>query len=163
MVVDYRKVNTNVVFDSYPMPTIDQALEQFGGAVRFSVSELNSAYYQISLSERSRRFTAFCTSFGLFEFNKLPMGISIGCLGLSRLIVELFADLKGKYVLNFLDDLVVYSRSPEKHEMHVSEVLGRLEKAGFTLNPEKMVLNATEINYLGHLISSRGIKCCLRG
>jgi hypothetical protein len=56
MVVDYRKVNTKVVFDSYPMPTIEQALEQFGGAVVFSVLDLNSAYYQIPLSKGSRAF-----------------------------------------------------------------------------------------------------------
>jgi len=112
MVVDYRKVNAKVVFDSYPMPSIDQAFEQFGGAVRFSVLDLNSAY-QIHLSEES--ITAFCTPFGLFEFNKLPMGISVGCQGLSRVVDELFADLKGIYVFNFLDDLVVYSKSPEGH------------------------------------------------
>jgi hypothetical protein len=87
------------------------------------------------------------------------MGIvNIGCQGLSRVIEELFADLKGKFVFNFLDDLVVYSRSPEEHEEHVHEVLGRLEKAGFTLNPEKKVLGVTQIKYLGHLVSARGIK-----
>jgi hypothetical protein len=102
MVVDYRKVNAKVIFDSYPMPTIDQAFEQFGGAVRFSVFHLNSANYQIPLSEKSRRITAFCTPFGLFEFNKLPMGINVGCQGLSRVVDELFADLKGNDVFNFL-------------------------------------------------------------
>ena len=72
LVVDYRKVNAKVLFDSYPMPTIDQALDQFSGASVFSVLDLNSAYYQIPLSERSRRVTAFCSPFGLFEFNKQP-------------------------------------------------------------------------------------------
>jgi len=95
MIVDYRKVNSKVVFNSYPTPTINQAFEQFWGAVVFSVFDLNSAYYQIPLSFKSRRVTAFCTPFGLFEFNKLPMGISVGCQGLSRVIDELFADLKG--------------------------------------------------------------------
>ena len=158
MVVDYRKVNSKIVFDSYPMPTIEQAFEQFGGAVVFSVLDLNSAYYQILLSHKSRRVTAFCTPFGLFEFNKLPMGISIGCQGLSRVIDELFADLKGQYVFNFLDDLVVYSPSVEEHVGHVKEVLSRLQRAGFTLNPEKVTLGATEIKYLGHLLSPSGIK-----
>ena len=158
MVVDYRKVNSKVVFDSYPTPTIDQAFEQFGGAVVFSVFDLNSAYYQIPLSFKSRRVTAFCTPFGLFEFNKLPMGISVGCQGLSRVIDELFADLKGQYVFNFLDDLVVYSPSSEEHLAHVREVLGRPQEAGFTLNPDKVTLGATEIKYLGHLLSSRGIR-----
>ena len=72
LVVNYGKVNAKVVFDSYPMPTIDQALDQFSGASVFSVLDLNSAYYKIPLCERSRRVTAFCSPFGLFEFNKQP-------------------------------------------------------------------------------------------
>ena len=62
---------------------------------------------------------------GLFEFNKLPMGISVGCQGLSRVIDELFCDLKGQYVFNFVDDLVVYSASMEEHYGDVREVLHR--------------------------------------
>jgi hypothetical protein len=137
LVVDYRKVNSKVVFDSYPMPTIDQALEHFGGAVIFSVSEFNSAFYQIPLSVKSRRITAFCTPFGLFEFIKLSMGISVGCQGLSRVVDELFADLKGIFVFNFFDDLVFYSSSVGEHGTHVKEVLRRLQRAGFNFNPER--------------------------
>jgi hypothetical protein len=102
-------VNSKVVFDSYPIPTIEKALNQFRGAGVFSVLDLNPAYYQIRLSPKSRRITAFCTLFGLFQFNKLPMVISVGCQGLSRVVDELFAELKGRFVFNFLDDLVVYS------------------------------------------------------
>jgi len=100
MVVDYRKVNAKIVFDSYPMPTVEQAFEQFAGAVVLSVFDLNSAYFQIPLTARSRRVTAFCTPFGLFEFNRLPMGISVGTQGLTRVVDELYADLKGGYVFN---------------------------------------------------------------
>jgi hypothetical protein len=67
-------------------------------------------------------------------------------------------DLKGKYVFNFLDDLVVYSPSVEEHGEHLREVLGRLERAGFTLNPEKVILGASEIKYLGHLLSARAVR-----
>ena len=74
MVIDYRKVNSKIVFDSYSMPTIEHALEQFSGATIFSVFDFNLGYYQIPLSAMSRRVTALCTHFGLFEFNKLPMG-----------------------------------------------------------------------------------------
>jgi len=158
LVVDYRKVNTKIVFDSYPIPTIDQALEQLHGASIFSVLVLNSAYYQIPLSAKSRRITAFCTPFGLFEFHKLPMGISVGGQGLSRVVDEIFADLKGKFVFNFLDDVVVYSSSAEQRGVHLREVLSRLQKAGFTLNPDKVVLGAHQIKYLGHLLSWRGVQ-----
>jgi len=137
MVVDYRKVNPKIVFDSYPIPTIEQAFEQLGGAVVFSVFDLNSAYYHIPLSASSRRVTAFCTPFGLYESNSLPMGISVGSQGLSRVIDELFADLKGRWVFNFLDDLVVYSSSVEEHANHVREVLRRLQDVGFPLIPGK--------------------------
>ena len=76
----------------------------------------------------------------------------------SRVIDKLFADLKDRYVFNFLDDLVVYSSSAEEHVSHVREILGRLQRAGFTLNPNKVVLRATEIKCLGHLLSARGVK-----
>jgi hypothetical protein len=85
------------------------------------------------------------------------MGISMGCQGLSRVVDELFADVKGKYVFNFFDDLLVFSPAGE-HEGHLREVLGRLERAGFTLNPEKVILGASEIKYLGHLLSARGVR-----
>jgi len=158
LVVDYRKVNAKILFDSYPMPTIDQAFEQFAGATIFSVLDLNSAYFQIPLTPSIRRVTAFCTPFGLYEFNKLPMGISVGSQGLSRVIDVLFADLKSKFVFNYLDVLVVYSGSVEKHKHHLRVVLRRLQESGFTLNPDKITIGAVEIKYLGHLLSSRGIR-----
>jgi len=127
LVVDYRKVNSKILFDSYPLPTIDQALEQFHGAVVFSVLDLNSAYFQVPLSPCSRHVTAFCTPFGLFEFNKLPMGISVGSQGLSRVVDELFTDQKNDFVFNYLDDLIIFSRSLEEHARHVGIVLNKLQ------------------------------------
>ena len=156
--VDYRKVNSKILCDSYLMHTTEEALAQFGNAKIFSVFDLNSAYYQIPLSSDSRRVTAVCTPFGLYEFNKLPMGITVESQGLSRVVDEGFADLKGRFVFNFLDDLVVYSSSSEEHVAHVREVLTRLERTGFTLNTDKVVLGASEIKCLGHLISRRGVK-----
>jgi len=157
MVVDYRKVNSKILFDSYPMPSVEQAFEQFSGAVILSIFDFNSAYFQIPLTPRSRRVTVFCTPFCLFEFNRLHMGISMGSQGLTRVVDELFADVKGTFVLNYFDDLVVYSRSVEKHAQHVRAILRRLRDAGITLNSTKMIIGAREVIYLGHCLSSRGI------
>ena len=74
------------------------------------------------------------------------------------MVDDLFADLKGKCVFNYLDDLVVYSASIFEHQEHLREVLASFRSAGFTLNKEKIVLGASEIRYLGHYFSSRGIK-----
>ena len=87
----------------------------------------------------------------------MPMGISVGSQGLSRVVDELFVDLKSDFVFNYLDDLIIYSRSMEEHVKHVRVVLDRLQSAGFTFNLDKVTIAATEIKYLGHLLSSRGI------
>jgi hypothetical protein len=158
MVVDYRLVNEKVVFDAFPIPTVEHAFANFHNAEVFSVLDLNSAYYQIPLSARSRRVTAFCTPFGLFEFTKLPMGISVGCQVLSRVVDSLFGDLKHKFLYNFMDDLVVYSGSFDEHIGHLKEVFMRLEKAGFTLNKDKLHLGQREISFLGHSVSGQVVQ-----
>jgi hypothetical protein len=158
MVVDYRRLNKKIVFDAFPMPSVESAFAHFGQAKIFSVLDLNSAYYQIPLSSKSRKVTAFCTPFGLFEFNKLPMGISVGCQVLSRVIDSLFGDLKHNFVYNFMDDLVVYSTSLDEHLQHLKEVFARLQKAGFTLNQDKLHLARREIPFLGHMISEKGLR-----
>jgi hypothetical protein len=158
MVVDYRLLNKKVVFDAFPMPSLEHAFAKFQGAKVFSILDLNSAYYLIPLSAKSRKATAFCTPVGLFEFTKLPMGISVGCQVLSRVIDSLFGDLKYKYVYNFMDDLLVYSRSMEEHLEHLKEVFGRFEKASFTLNRDKVHLAQSEIKFLVHSLSEKGIQ-----
>jgi hypothetical protein len=127
MVVDYRLLNKVVVFDAFPMPSVEQVFANFQGAKVFSILDLNSAYYQIPLSAKSRKVTAFSTPFGLFEFNKLPMGISVGCQVLSRVVDSLFGDLKHEYVYNFMNDLLVYSPTVEQHLVHLEEVFRRPE------------------------------------
>jgi hypothetical protein len=79
------------------MPNVENAFANFAKATIFSVLDLNSAYYQIPLSAKSRKATAFCTPFGLFEFTKLPMGNSVGCQVLSRVVDTLFGDLKHQF------------------------------------------------------------------
>lgn len=157
LVVNYQKLNEKVQFDCFPLPTIESALQHLSGAKVFSVIDLNMAYHQIPLTAKSRRCTAFITPFGLYEFNKLPMGISIGSQVLSREIDHIFSDVKYKYLLTFADDLLVYSKNESEHETHLSEVFNRLEEAGFTVNKDKITLGASKIKFLGHILSERGV------
>jgi hypothetical protein len=85
------------------------------------------------------------------------MAVSVGCQVLSRVVDSLFGDLKHKYVYNFMDDLLVYSLSMEEHLGHLKEVFHRLEKAGFTLNRDKVHLAQSEVKFLGHSLSADGI------
>jgi hypothetical protein len=158
MVIDYRLLNKKVVFDAFPMPSIEHAFTNFQSAKVLSILDLNSAYYQVPLPAKSRKATEFCTPFGLFEFTKLPIGISVCCQVLSRVVDSLFGDLKHSNVYNFMDDLLVYSRSMKEHLSHLREVFHRLEKAGFTLNRDKVHLAQLVIKFLGHVLSAGGIK-----
>ncbi|KAJ4447483.1 hypothetical protein ANN_09490 [Periplaneta americana] len=129
-----------------------------GRSCEIELLDSTPPYYQIPLTLESRRCTAFIVPFGLYEFNKLPMGIVVGSQILSREIDRLFGDIKYQYVFNYTDDLLIYSRSREEHQEHLREVFGRLQQAGITLNKEKITLGATKIKFLGHHLSAQGIE-----
>ena len=77
-VIDYRLLNTKIKIESVPLPDVHLAFPSFGGARVFTSLDLNQAYHQIPLSEGSKKYTAFCTDWNLFEFNKVPFGLATG-------------------------------------------------------------------------------------
>lgn len=158
LVVDYRKVNAKIVFDTFPLPTIESALMTFGQAKYFTILDLNSAYHQIPLTKESQRYTAFATPFGTYAYTRLPFGLTIGSQVLSRILANLFSDMSWEFLFLYLDDLLVFSNSFEEHMAHVQLVLERLRFAKFTVNPDKVSFCVPEIQYLGYLISSSGVR-----
>lgn len=158
MVIDYRKVNAHIDVEAVPLPDLHSAFDWFGRAKYFTVFDLNSAYHQIPLAPESRDVTSFCVPWNLYRFRTVPMGIAVGAQTLTRLLDSIFHDLKFKYVFNYLDDLLVYSEDWESHLSHLEEVLNRLKVAKLTVNPEKVKFAQSEISFLGHLVSSQGIR-----
>ncbi|URQ09129.1 replicase [Halyomorpha halys erranti-like virus 1] len=157
LVIDYRKLNQKIEIEAVPLPNIHHSFQWFSKAKYFSVLDLSSAYHQIPLSPKSRPLTAFCTPWMLYEYTRLPFGISTGAQTLTRLLDLVFHDIKFKFVFNYLDDIIVYSESWTEHLFHLREVLSRLGRAKLTVNPEKVTLGASQISFLGHLVSSRGV------
>lgn len=157
MVIDYRKVNKCVAIDSVPLPDLHSAFDWFGKANFFTIFDLNSAYHQIPLEKSSRPVTSFCVPWNLYQYTRVPMGLAVGAQTLTRLLDMIFHDLKFKIVFNYLDDLLVYSESWDEHVKHLEEVLKRLKGAGLTVNPEKVQFGRTDISFLGHLVSNKGI------
>ena len=100
--------------------------------------DLNQAFHQMPLSEESKRLTAFAVPFNLYQFTRVPFGISQGSSVCSRLLEKLFHDIKFRYVYHYLDDIVIYSESMDQHLKHLREVLSRLQKAGLTVIPKKV-------------------------
>lgn len=157
MVIDYRKLNAKIEIDSVPLPDLHSAFDWFGKAKYFTVFDLNQAYHQIPLKKESRHLTSFCVPWNLYHFCRVPMGLAVGAQTLTRLLDSIFHDVKFKFVYNYLDDLLLYSSTFEEHLEHIEEVLKRLRGAGLTVNPEKVTFAKTEISFLGHLVSARGI------
>ena len=156
-VVDYRALNQKIHVESIPLPDLHSSFHWFTGATVFTSLDLNSAYYQIPLSESSRHLTAFATDWNLYEFCRVPFGIATGAQVLTRLLDKVFSDIKFKYVYTYLDDLVVYSSNMNDHVMHLREVFKRLSEAGLTLKLSKVKFARPHLSFLGHVVSPNGV------
>ena len=156
--IDYRRLNEVTVADQYPLPRIDDVLEALHKGRYFAVIDLKSGYWQIPLEEADAPKTAFRTLDGLYQFNVMPFGLRNAPATFQRLMDVVFSGMKWKGLLVYMDDIVVYSETPEEHLALLEDVLKRLAMAGLKLNPKKTVLVAKEVNYLGHVVSFDGIK-----
>lgn len=156
-VIDYRHLNAKINIESVPLPDVHTAFAWFKGATIFSSLDLNQAYYQIPLAESCKKYTAFCTDWNLFEYNKVPFGLATGAQVLTRTLDKIFADVKFQYVYHYLDDLVIYSNNFEEHLAHLEEVLTRLRQAGLTVNPGKVKFATDQLSFLGHKVSAHGV------
>ncbi|KAF6216171.1 hypothetical protein GE061_000511 [Apolygus lucorum] len=154
LVTDYRALNQLIEGIDFPLATIQSLLTHLHGAKYFSLIDLNSAYHQIPLTASSKKLVAFKTPFATYTWKRVPFGLKTGGGVLSILMEQIFHDLHGKYLVWYLDDLLIFSNSNREHQDHVREVLNRLERANLTVNPEKCKFGTKEIQFLGHVVSN---------
>ena len=155
--VDYRKLNAVTRKDAYPLPRVDETLDTLAGSQWFSTLDLTSGYWQVEISEADKDKTAFCTPDGLFRFNVMPFGLCNAPATFQRLMDAVLGGLQWDQCLVYLDDIIVLGRSFESHLKALSDVLGRLERAGLRLKPAKCHLCCKKVSYLGHIVSEQGI------
>ncbi|RWS00391.1 hypothetical protein B4U79_07363 [Dinothrombium tinctorium] len=158
MCIDYRKVNSFTVKDSYPLPRIDDIFDSLADAKIFSKFDLTSGYYQIDVSKDSRDKTAFTCKKGLFQFKRLPFGLSNAPPAFQRTMDLVLASLKWKCALIYIDDIIVYSKTFEQHLEDLRKVYTCFRNANLKVKPSKCHLAMNEISFLGHKISARGIE-----
>jgi hypothetical protein len=124
MVVDYGALNKLTVKNRYPLPRIDDLLDQLQGAKFFSSLDLLNGYYQVPLHASDIPKTAFRTPQGSFQFKVLSLGLTNAPSTFSHVMNNVFKDLLGKSVLIYLDDILVFSKTPEEHVTHVRQFTG---------------------------------------
>ncbi len=157
MCVDYRQLNAKTRKDAFPLPRIEESLDFLTGAGWFSTMDLVSGYSQVPVLEKDIPKTAFCTLFGLFEFNCMPFGLCNAPSTFQRLMERMFGDQEGSSLLLYLDDIVVFSSSVSQHLERLEVVLGRLEREGLKAKLVKCAFFQREVKYLGHVISAQGV------
>ncbi|MCG8048996.1 MAG: reverse transcriptase domain-containing protein, partial [Candidatus Thiodiazotropha endolucinida] len=155
--VDYRRLNDVTIKDAYPLPRIDESLDQLAGSKWFSCLDMNAGYWQVELDPEDRKKTAFISRKGLFEFKVLPFGLCNAPASFERLIEIVLAGLHWETCLVYLDDIIVCGKTFEDMVKNLGEVFERLQEAGLKLKARKCQLFAKKVDFLGHIISEEGI------
>lgn len=155
--VDYRQLNAKTRKDAFPLPRIEESLDSLTGARWFSTLDLASGYNQVPVSEQDRPKTAFCTPFGLFEWNRMPFGLCNAPSTFQRLMQRLFGEQQGQSLLLYLDDIVIFSSSVAQHLQRLELVLSKLQREGLKAKLGKCDFFRSEVSYLGHVISAEGV------
>ena len=135
--VEYRRLNSLTVKDSYPLPRMEDCLDSLGEAQYFTVLDCNSGYWQIPVDPRDRPETAFTGHEGVLEFNRMPFGLCNAPATFQRTVDILLSLYRWKSCLVYLDDIIVFSNTVEEHLTHVDEVLQVLRDSGFSLKLKK--------------------------
>lgn len=156
---DYKvTVNPILRMDQYPLPRIEDLFSQLQGGVEYTKLDLSQAYQQLLLDDNSRKLTVISTHRGLFEYMRLPYGLSCAPAKFQKIIEQIFQGLDG--VIVFLDDILITGRTREEHIANVEKVLSRLAKAGLTISLEKSEFFKESVIYLGHKIDKFGLHTC---
>ena len=158
IVIDYRKLNDKTDQDAYPLPVIDDILDHLGKAKFFSAFDLSSGFHQIPMEPESKKYTAFSTPEGHFEYNRMPFGLKNAPATFQRMMDTALRGLIGKHCFVYLDDIVIYGKTYQEHNENLQILFERLRQVGLKLQPDKCEYIRPELEYLGHLITKDGVK-----
>ncbi|XP_058211686.1 uncharacterized protein LOC131323861 [Rhododendron vialii] len=155
--IDYRKLNHVTIKNKYPMPRIDDLFDQLRGATCFSKIDLRSGYHQLRVRREDIPKTAFRTRYGHYEFVVMPFGLTNVPATFMDLMNHIFRAYFDRFVVVFVDDILIYSLSEEEHQSHLSIILELLRKHRLYAKLSKCKFWLSEVKFLGHVISKDGV------
>ena len=156
MCVDLTRLNKGVKRELYPLPKISDMLSQLSQGRMFSKLDANSGFWQVVLDPDSRLLTTFLTPWGRFCFKRMPFGITSAPEYFQRTMEHILVGLEG--VVCMMDDILVFGSNPDEHWQRLDAVLKRISEAKMTLKREKCEFGKTFVKFLGHVVSSEGVK-----
>jgi len=155
--LDFRKLNEITERPIFPIPNVDEILDNLGSAQFFSTIDFGNAYYQVELEESSKLKTAFSSRSQQYCFNRMPFGIAAAPATFQRLMNKVLDDLNWKIAIVYLDDIIVYSRTKEQHIENLKCVFEKIEKSGLKIKLEKCAFLKQEVKFLGHVLTKEGL------
>jgi hypothetical protein len=155
--IDYRSLNEVTIKNKYPLPRIEDLFDQMRGAKVFSKIDLRSGYHQLKIRLEDIPKTAFTSTYGLYEFTVISFGLTNAPAYFMYLMNKVFMEYLDKFVVVFIDDILVFSRSEEEHEEHMRLVLQKLREHQLYAKFSKCDFWLKEVFFLGHIITDGGI------
>ena len=155
--VDYRKLNDVTKKDAYPLPRINDTLDLLHGSSYYSTIDLASGFWQVGMDIDAQEKSAFCVPNGLYQFKRMPYGLCNAPATFQRLMEQVLSGLNWEICLLYIDDIIVFSSDFSQHLERLDKVMSRIEKSGLKINPKKCKFFTSEVKFLGHIVSAKGI------
>ncbi|KAJ0587246.1 putative nucleotidyltransferase, Ribonuclease H [Helianthus annuus] len=157
MCIDYRELNKLTIKNCYPLPRIDELFDQLQGVACFSKIDLHSGYHQLRIQKEDILKTAFRTRYGHYEFVVMPFGLNNAHAVFMDLMNHVCKPFLDRFVIVFIDDILIYSKSKTEHTQHLRSVLELLQGNRLYAKFSKCEFWLEEVQFLGHIVNSQGI------